>query len=367
MHNKSKILSYFSTMEDHRLDRKKKHDMLDIITITIAAVLCGAGDWYEIEEFAEIRESWLKTFLRLENGIPSHDTFNRFFAKLDPKSFERCFVGWVNSLEGISNAQLVSIDGKTLRGAKHNGVKSPVHIVSAWAGENQITLGQLRVNEKSNEITAIPILLDAIFVENCLVSIDAMGCQQAIAAKIVDRGGDYLLAVKENQRELHQNILDSFRFFKADDILTDVDTGHGRVETRTCSIIRELGHIELKGRWKRITTLIRLESERFIQVSGKTEKQTRYYISSRKESADYFQKNIRSHWSIENQLHWMLDVVFREDQSRKRAGNAAQNFSLINKIALSMLKRDQTSKRSVKIKRKKAGWDTNYLIQLLKL
>lgn len=366
MNKKSEILTYFRTMKDHRLDRKKKHDMLDIITITIAAVLCGADDWYEIEEFAEIRESWLKTFLTLENGIPSHDTFNRFFANLDPISFERCFAAWVNSLEGITKEQLISIDGKTIRGAKQDGKKSPVHIVSAWASENEITLGQLRVYEKSNEITAIPALLASIFLENCLVSIDAMGCQYTIADAIIDKGGDYLLAVKENQKELHQNLLDSFRFFKSDDIITDMDTGHGRVETRKCSIIQDLGHITQQNNWKKLTTLIRLESERFIKVSGKTETQTRYYISSRKENADYFQKNIRAHWGIENKLHWMLDVAFNEDQSRKRAGNAAQNFSLISKIALNLLKSDQTSKRSIKIKRKKAGWDKEYLIRLLK-
>ena len=366
MNNRTSIFSYFSTMKDHRLDRKRKHDMLDIIALTIAAVICGCEDWYEIEEFAETNELWFKTFLTLENGIPSHDTFNRFFASLDPGTFESCFRAWVNSLEGIIKDQLISIDGKTVRGAKGHGKKSPVHIVSAWADENEITLGQLRVDEKSNEITAIPELLKSLFIKDCLVSIDAMGCQHTIATAIIDKGSDYLLGVKGNQQALHQDLLDSFRFYKPDDTDTGVDTGHGRVETRKCTVIKNLGHLTGEKEWAGLTSLIRIESERLIKASGKTETETRYYISSKNESAAYFQKNVRGHWAIENKLHWMLDVAFHEDQSRKRAGNAAQNFSLINKIALSLLKADQSLNRSIKIKRKKAGWDRHYLIKVLK-
>lgn len=365
MNKKSGISAYFSTMKDHRLDRKKKHDMLDIIAITIAAVVCGAEDWYEIEEFAVINESWFKTFLRLENGIPSHDTINRFFANMDPATFESCFTSWINSLEGITREQLVSIDGKTIRGAKQNGKKSPVHMVSAWADKNELVLGQLRVDEKSNEITAVPDLLKALFIKDCLVSADAMSCQHTIADAIVKKECDYLLAVKGNQSELQQDVLDSFRFFKPEDIATDTDTGHGRVETRKCTIIKDLGHITKKEEWANLTTLIRIESERFFKVSEKKETETRYYISSKNESAAYFQKNIRSHWGIENKLHWMLDVIFHEDQSRKRAGNAAQNFSLVNKIALTLLKKDISSSRSIKIKRKRAGWDRDFLIKVL--
>jgi len=366
MNKRTGIFSCFSTMKDHRLDRKRKHGMLDIIAITIAAVLCGCEDWYEIEEFAKTNEPWFKTFLPLENGIPSHDTFNRFFASLDPNTFENCFRAWVNSLEGTIKEQLISIDGKTIRGAKGNGKKSPVHIVSAWAGENGITLGQLRVYEKSNGITAIPELLKSLFIKGCLVSIDAMGCQHKIVDTIIDKDSDYLLGVKDNQATLHQDLLGSFRFFKPDDTDTDVDIGHGRVETRKCTVIKNLGHVTGQKQWTKPTSLIRIESERFTKASGKTETETRYYISSKNESAAYFQKNVRGHWGIENKLHWMLDVVFHEDQSRKRAGNAAQNFSLINKIALSLLKADQSVDRSIKIKRKKAGWDREYLIKIMK-
>jgi len=276
------IFSYFSTVKDHRLDRKRKHDMLDIIAITIAAVLCGCEDWHEIEEFAKTNEPWFKTFLPLENGIPSHDTFNRFFASLDPNTFENCFRAWVNSLEGIVKEQLISIDGKTIRGAKENGKKSPVHIVSAWAGENEITLGQLRVYEKPDEITAIPELLKSLFIEDCLVSIDAMGCQHKIVDTIIDKDSDYLLGVKDNQATLRQDLLGSFRFFKPDDTDTDVDIGHGRVETRKCTVIKNLGHITGQKKWTKLTSLIRIESERFTKASGKTETETRYYISSKK-------------------------------------------------------------------------------------
>lgn len=365
MDKKPGISTYFSAMKDHRLDRRRKHDMLDIIAITIAAVVCGAEDWYEIEEFALVNESWFKTFLTLENGIPSHDTINRFFANMDPATFESCFTAWINSLEGITKNQLISIDGKTIRGAKENGKKSPVHMVSAWADKNELVLGQLRVYEKSNEIKAIPDLLKSLFLKDCLVSIDAMGCQHIIVDTILDKGCDYLLAVKGNQDELEQNVLDSFRFFKQDDIDTDIDIGHGRVETRKCTIIKDLGHITRKEDWTKLTTLIRIESERFLKVSAKTETEIRYYISSKDESAAYFQKNIRAHWGIENKLHWMLDVIFNEDQSRKRAGNAAQNFSLVNKIALTILRRDLSSTKSIKIKRKRAGWDRDYLIKIL--
>jgi len=317
MDKKAGISTYFSTMKDHRLDRKRKHDMLDIIAITIAAVVCGAEDWYEIEEFAVVNESWFKTFLPLENGMPSHDTINRFFANMDPATFESCFTAWISSLEGITRDQLVSIDGKTIRGAKENGKKSPVHMVSAWADKNGLVLGQLRVREKSNEITAIPELLNALFLKDCLVSIDAMGCQLTIAGAIVDKECDYLLAVKGNQGELQENVLDSFRFFKPDDTVTDNDIGHGRVETRTCTVIKDLGHISQKEEWTKLATLIRIESERFFKASETTETETRYYISSKNESAVYFQRNIRSHWGIENKLHWMLDVIFMRIKAGK--------------------------------------------------
>lgn len=365
MKNNIPIAAFFSGIKDHRLDRKKEHHLVDIITITISSVICGAENWNDIEMYGKVREPWYKTFLDLPNGIPSHDTFNRFFAQLDPLAFETCFKQWVASLTGITQGRLVSIDGKTIRGSKTNGPKSAIHMVSAWASDNNVVLGQLKVNDKSNEITAIPRLLEALFLENSLVSIDAMGCQRNIAAAVLDKKADYLPAVKENQKELYRDIIDTFRFSKSMEAVQDIDTGHGRVETRKCTIVHELSHMADKDEWKGLKTLIRLESERFIKSTGKQETAIRYYISSKTASADYFQQNIRSHWAIENKLHWMLDVVFHEDINRKRAGNAAQNFSLVNKIALTLLRNETSVKIGVKGRRLLAGWDSNFLLKVL--
>lgn len=360
------ILGFFSGIKDHRLDRKKEHHLVDIIAITISSVICGAENWNEIEMYGKIREPWYRTFLDLPNGIPSHDTFNRFFAQLDPLAFEACFKEWVSSLADSTPGQLVSIDGKTIRGSKLLGPKSAIHMVSAWASDNNLVLGQLKVTDKSNEITAIPRLLEALFLENSLVSIDAMGCQRNIAAAILDKKADYLLAVKENQKELYRDIADTFRFSKPAEVIRDIDVGHGRVETRKCTIVNDLSHIENRDDWRGLKTLVKLESERHIKSSGKKETSIRYYISSKVASSVYFQQNIRSHWAIENKLHWMLDVVFHEDQSRKRAGNAAQNFSLINKIALTLLRNETSAKIGVKGRRLLAGWDNDFLLKVLK-
>lgn len=365
MKNKASILGFFSGIKDHRLDRKKEHQLIDIIAITISSVICGAENWNEVEMYGKVREPWYRTFLELPNGIPSHDTFNRFFAQLDPLAFETCFKQWVASLVDIAQVSLVSIDGKTIRGSKQKGPRSAIHMVSAWANDNNTVLGQLKVTDKSNEITAIPKLLEALFLENSLVSIDAMGCQRNIAAAVLAKKADYLLAVKEDQKELYRNIEDTFRFSKPVGVISDIDAGHGRVETRKCTVVTDLSHIEDWDNWKGLRTLVKLESERYIKATGKKETSTRYYISSKAAAADYFQRNIRSHWAIENKLHWMLDVVFHEDQSRKRAGNAAQNFSLINKIALSILRNETSVKIGVKGRRLLAGWDNSFLLKVL--
>jgi len=366
MKNNSSILSFFSGIKDHRLDRKKEHHLIDIIAIAISSVICGAENWNEVEMYGKVREPWYRAFLELPNGIPSHDTFNRFFAQLDPLAFETCFKQWVASLVDITQVSLVGIDGKTIRGPRQNGPKSAIHMASAWASDHNAVLGQLKVTDKSNEITAIPKLLDALFLGDSLVSIDAMGCQRNIAAAIVAKKADYLLAVKENQKELYRDIEDTFRFSKPVEVISDIDAGHGRVETRKCTVVTDLSHIENGENWKGLKSLVKLESERHIKATGKTETSTRYYISSKAATADYFQQNIRPHWAIENKPHWMLDVIFHEDQSRKRAGNAAQNFSLINKIALSILRNETSVKIGVKGRRLLAGWDNNFLLKILK-
>ena len=362
----STVFAYFSGMKDFRITRRKRHLLTDIITIAIAAALCGVEGYNDIEDFGLVREDWFKTFLALPNGIPSHDTFNRVFSNMDPLKFEACFRGWVNSILESHTGQQVGIDGKTVRGAKNLGIKSPIHMVSAWAGDSNLVLGQVKVSEKSNEITAIPELLKSLLIKDCLVSIDAMGCQADIAGCIVDGGGDYLLTVKNNQPSLCQNIEDSFRFLKAADYDEDIDIGHGRIETRKCTVVTDLSHIEDPKKWNGLAVLVKMESKRYFKASKETETSTRYYIGSKAAGAAFYQKNIRGHWAIENKLHWTLDVVFHEDGSRKRNKNSAQNFSLINKVALNILKSDTTRNISIKRKKNIASWDFQYLLMLLK-
>ncbi|MEI7597675.1 MAG: ISAs1 family transposase [Bacteroidota bacterium] len=359
--NEKTLLEILSNLEDHRIERKKEHSLIDIVSITIAAVICGAENWNQIEMFGRSKQEWFKTFLKLPNGVPSHDTFNRFFSLLNPDKFELVFMEWVNSISERIKGEIINIDGKTIRGAKEYGKKSSIHMVSAWANTNNLVLGQLKVNEKSNEITAIPNLLDVLFVENSIITIDAMGCQTEIAKKIIEQKADYILAVKGNQKTLEQNIEDSFRFIKPEETSESVDAGHGRVETRKCMIIKNLEHIENPAKWINLKTIIKVESERYIKSTAKTEKSTRVYISSLNSTAENFQNYIRTHWSIENKLHWTLDVAFHEDDSRKRAGNSAQNFSVVNKIALNKLKNEKTLKASIMTKRLNAGWDEAYL------
>jgi predicted transposase YbfD/YdcC len=362
---KRSLLEIISSLEDHRIDRKKEHLLVDIVTIALSAVVCGAENWNQIELFGNTKIDWFKTFLKLPNGVPSHDTFNRFFSMLDPDKFEVVFREWVQLISKRIEGEVISIDGKTLRGAKEYGKKSPIHMVSAWANTNNLVLGQLKVNEKSNEITAIPQLLDVLFVENCIVTIDAMGCQTEIAKKIIDQNANYILGVKANQKTLQQGIEDSFRFLEPNDMNQSIDAGHGRVETRNCYVINNLEQLEDSKKWSDLKTLIKIESERYNKASQTTEKSTRFYISSLDASAQEFQQYIRLHWGIENKLHWSLDVSFHEDASRKRDGNSAQNYSVINKIALNLIKNDKTIKGSVMTKRLNAGWDQKYLSKIL--
>lgn len=363
--NINTIFAYFSEMEDFRIERKKQHLLTDIITITIAATLCGSNSYDDIEDFAVVREDWFKTFLELPNGIPSHDTINRVFANMDPIKFEECFRNWVDDILANHQGQLISIDGKTIRGAKSHGIKSPIHMVSAWANDSNIVLGQVKVNEKSNEITAIPELLNSLFIKDCIISIDAMGCQEDIAECIIKGQGDYLLAVKNNQHSLFENIEDSFRFLKTASYDENIDIGHGRIETRKCTVIADLAHIEEPQRWKNLSVLVKMESERCYKATGVTEKAIRYYIGSKPADAAFYQHNIRGHWAIENKLHWTLDVDFQEDADRKRHKNAAQNFSLINKVAINILKNDKTKNISIRRKKNIAAWDLKYLLMLL--
>jgi predicted transposase YbfD/YdcC len=363
-------LKNFADMRDPRVERTREHLLEEILLITIAAILSGANGWNEIEDYAHSKHAWFQGFLTLPSGIPSHDTFNRVFSALDPEELEKGFVAWVSSIAKLTAGEVVAIDGKTLRGASEPSKKGPnkkaiVHMVSAWANSNNLVLGQHRVDEKSNEITAIPKLLDALELSGTVVTIDAMGCQRSIAEKIIDKKADYILAVKENQPSLLADVKDSFQMLAADAVEEEIDYGHGRIEQRRCSVIADLGLIEKAAEWTSIQGLVRIEAERYHKATGKTETEIRYYITSLAPDATRLNSAIRQHWCIENKLHWVLDVGFGEDLDRKRAGYAAQNFSVLNRIALNLLKQDKSSKRGIHGKRLNAGWDNDYLLHLL--
>ncbi len=328
--------------------------------------MSGAEDWEEIEEYGEAKQHWLNTFLELPNGIPSHDTFNRVFAALDAQELERCFASWIQSVGVMSKGQIVSIDGKRLCGSGEHGSKSIVHMVSAWSGANNLVLGQCKVDDKSNEITAIAALLEVLFLKECIVTIDAMGCQTDIAEKIISKEADYILALKGNQEHLLDDMQEAFEQDTPTSSSYELDMGHGRIEKRTCHVISDTSWICKEQQWKGLQSLVKIEAERYHKSNGQTEKQTRYYISSLAADAVKLNEAIGQHWGIENQLHWTLDVAFGEDKSQKRAGYAAQNFSLINKIALNLLKNEKSKKRrSMKVKRHRTGWDNDYVFELL--
>lgn len=359
-------------MEDHRIDRTKAHSVENIVFITLAAVLCGADTWTEIERFGHRKREWFEQHLDLSNGIPSHDTLNRFFSGLDPQVFEKHFRKWASEIAPAAEGSVVHLDGKTIRGSRSLG-KSAIHMVSAWSNDAGVSLGQIRTEEKSNEITAIPELIEAILVRGMVVTIDAMGCQENIVKHIVAAGGDYVIAVKQNQPQLFEDIDDSFRAmggrpFEFDGSATvQDDFGHGRIETRTVTALSDLSLIDKTDRWTGIQSIIRVAAERIHKATGEVETATRYYISSLPADASRHAHIIRSHWSIENNLHWCLDVCMGEDADTKRNENSVINFSLIRKIALTILRNPKTGKQSIQVKRKEAGWDNSYLSLLMRM
>jgi predicted transposase YbfD/YdcC len=358
-------LRYFSELRDPRVERTREHLLEEILLMALAAVLSGAGSWNEIEGYCKAKFLWLKGFLTLPGGIPSHDTFNRVISALDPAELEKGFAAWVGSIAKLTAGEVVAIDGKALCGTREPGKATLVHMVSAWASANNLVLAQRRVDEKSNEITAIPKLLDALTLSGTVVTLDAMGCQKSIAEKIVAKQADYILAVKDNQGHLLEEIKDSFRMLEADAVAEEIDCERGRVEHRRCSVIADLSLVEKASEWASFKGLVRIEAERYHKTTGKTERETRFYITSLKPDAERLNRAIRQHWGIENKLHWALDVSFGEDLDRKRAANAAQNFSVLNRIALNLLQQDKTTKLGIKGKRLKAGWDNGYLLQML--
>ncbi len=369
------IIEHFKDLEDPRVERTKRHLLLDMMVITICAVLCGAEHWTQVETYGKAKLSWFKTFLSLPNGIPSHDTFGRVFAMLEPDQLTQCFTNWIRAVADITEGQVVAIDGKALRHSFDTaGGKAAIYMVSAWACANRLVLGQVKVDDKSNEITAIPRLLDILELAGCIVSIDAMGCQKAIAGAIVDKGADYVLSLKGNQGTFHDEVVQYFGWAESIDFKDieydydeETDGNHGRVEVRRVWTTSNVDWFQDRHLWKGLKSIIMVERERIVFGRNPRESVERaYYISSLPgDCAKRLADAIRSHWGIENRLHWVLDVAFVEDQSRIRQGYAAQNMSVFRHIALNLLKHENTLKAGIKTKRLNAAWDHDYLLKVL--
>jgi predicted transposase YbfD/YdcC len=363
------IKTYFRKLRDPRVAGRKRHLLLDLIVIAICGTICGCNDWQEIATFARGRQDWLKKFLKLPGGIPSHDTFERVFDRLDPEQFQVCFRDWMYALHEALGLSPIAIDGKTLRGSGVGGQKT-LHLVSAWATANCLSLGQVAVAEKSNEITAIPKLLELLELKGAFVTIDAMGCQKAIAAKIVERQGNYILTVKENQEHLLEDIQAAIsRASESNYAGVQHDTyetrerGHGREEYRCYTVLHTTDGIRNAADWANLTTIGFCYSER--TVDGVTSEESRYFIGSKKISAKVYGNALRNHWGIENQLHWQLDVCFDEDKNRVSKKHGAENLALVRRLALSLLKQ-HPDKRSIKCKRLLAALDPGFLEEVLR-
>lgn len=356
---------HFRTVEDPRLGRNKRHKLLDIIVLSICAVVSGAEGWEAIEGFGNDKQEWLRKYIGLENGIPSHDCIARVLSRILPSQMTESFMAWTRSVSHLTSGEIVAIDGKTVRHSYNTkGKQGAIHMVSAWATEAGMSLGQVKTDEKSNEITAIPKLLELLELKGCIVTIDAMGCQTEIAQKIIEKRADYVLAVKGNQSRLHQAIVDYFEVAIAANqpelcqmqCHEDIDAGHGRIETRRFYLSSCLDTLPLPCRWKGLQSIAMVESERIIQ--SRTTRQRRYYLCSFID-INSFAHAVRSHWGIENSLHWVLDVTFREDDSRIRTGYSPANFNIFRQLALNLLK-NEPSKLSIKRKRFKAALSDSF-------
>jgi len=367
----SSLVESFSIIRDPRQESKIDHELIDVLVLCVLGVICGAEGWQDIEEVGHSRLSWLQERGFFKKGIPVDDTIARIVSSLCPEELQRCFITWMNAVEESTAGRVVAIDGKTLRHSYDKKKrKSAIHMVSAFAAENGIVLGQKKSDDKSNEITAIPALLELLDIKGCIITIDAMGCQEKIAEKIISKEADYVLAVKDNQKQLHDEIIDFFQTalkynFKGVqyDYFEEAHKGHGRVEMRRYWISDTLNTISNPSRWASLRSIGMVESERYID--GKTTSEIRYFINSLTPDAKIFANAVRKHWSIENQLHWVLDISFREDESRVRRDNAPENFGVFRHVAINALRNEKTCKKGIKAKRFKATLQPDYAQKVL--
>jgi predicted transposase YbfD/YdcC len=379
-HPKLSLIEHFEKLPDPRVNRTKDHDLIDVVIIALCALLCAAESFYDMEEFGLAKQEWFKTFLGLRNGIPSHDTFNRLFAALDPEKFLECFLAWTQSVRQAVAQEIVALDGKALRRALA-GDQSIKYIVSAWAEDNGLVLGQLKVADKSNEITAVPRLLRVLELSGCIVTLDAMGCQRNIAKEIIEADADYVLALKGNQETVHEEVktfldaalaeqrgprLPGAKLSPAAATLAQwetVEKDHGRLETRRYYQSVQLDWFADRAKWEGLQSVGMVEAIR--EINGQASVERRYYLSSLPLGVETFARAVRRHWGIENKVHWTMDVCFREDQSRARTGYAAENLATLRRLALNLLQREKTKKRSIRGKMLCASWDHPYLTRLL--
>ena len=379
-HPKLSLIEHFKDLPDPRVQRTKDHDLIDILVIAICTLLCAGESFNDMEDFGKAKREWFKTFLTLRNGIPSHDTFNRLFAALDPKAFLDCFVGWTQSLRQAVPQEIVALDGKALRRAL-NADQSVKYVVSAWAESNGLVLGQLKVADKSNEITALPELLRVLELSGCIVTVDAMGTQKKIAREIKEADADYVLALKGNHETVQAEVKTFLDETVAETskprrigtklspaaatlaVLETVEKDHGRIETRRYYQSAEVDWFADRAKWEGLRSVGMVEAVR--ETGGQRTVERRYYLTSLPLGVETFARAVRGHWGVENKLHWVLDVCFREDQSRARAGNAAENLATLRRLALNLLRREKTKKRGIKGKQLNASWNQAYLLRLL--
>jgi len=362
------IIKHFSSIPGPRIDRRKRHKLSDIFFITLCASICSANDWVAVELFGKAKEEWFTELLGLENGIPSHDTFGNIFAVIDTELFSECFSRWVADLTKLSGENIIAIDGKCLRRSMDKASnRAAIYMVSAWSTKNQLVLGQQKVDEKSNEITAIPKLLLQLDIAGAVITMDAMGCQTAVATQIIEQNADYMLSLKGNQGNLHKDVK---LFFESENTCPaagheSYGVGHGRIETRTVRTSSDIERLkEQHPKWAGLKSIIAVTAKR--ECSNKITEETRYFISSLDSThPKYLGHVVRAHWGIENNLHWVLDYAFDEDSQRTRMGNSAANMSIIRHISLNLLKSESTAKVGIKNKRLKAGWDNEYLLKVL--